>query len=78
MAQLIDDDAAATLAFVTTTNAKDAGKTLTERAEWVGTRIGEVAKKAKITTVVFDRGERQYHGRVRALAEAARKAGLTF
>jgi large subunit ribosomal protein L18 len=47
-------------------------------AQAVGTAIAEKAKAAGISQVVFDRGGYKYHGRVRALADAAREAGLTF
>ncbi len=49
-----------------------------EAAKAVGTEIGKRAKKAKIKEVVFDRGGYLYHGRVKALADAAREAGLVF
>ena len=49
-----------------------------EAARAVGRAIGEKAKAAGVTTVAFDRSGFQYHGRVKALAEAAREAGLTF
>ncbi|NBR78914.1 MAG: 50S ribosomal protein L18, partial [Alphaproteobacteria bacterium] len=49
-----------------------------EAASIIGTQIAERAKKAGVETVVFDRGGYIYHGRVKALAEAAREAGLTF
>lgn len=78
IAQLIDDVAQKTIAYVTTVGAKTASGTMTERAEWVGTEIAKKAKTAKINSVVFDRGSRLYHGRVQALADAARKAGLEF
>jgi len=55
-----------------------AGKTKTEAAKLVGKAVAERAKKAGVTTVVFDRGGYKYHGRVAALAEAAREAGLEF
>jgi large subunit ribosomal protein L18 len=51
---------------------------MTEKAAWVGTEIAAQAKAAKVKTVVFDRGGKLYHGRVAALADAARKAGLEF
>jgi len=54
------------------------GKTKTEIARIVGKRAGERAKAAGIETVVFDRGGFPYHGRVKALAEGAREAGLKF
>ena len=81
-AQLIDDYAGRTLAA--------AGSTLTdvrgdlrnggniEAAKRVGKAIAERAKAAGITLVAFDRGGRQYHGRVKALADAAREGGLKF
>jgi len=54
------------------------GKTKTDKAKAVGTLIGERAKQAGITTVVFDRGGYKYHGRVKAIADGAREAGLDF
>lgn len=76
-AQLIDDVNQHTLAAATTVGAKQAG-TMSERAAYVGTEIGKKAKKAKITTVVFDRNGRKYAKRLAALADAARKEGLEF
>ena len=80
LAQLINDETGQTLAFSTSlsADAKLAGKPMTEKAKWVGEDIAKKAKTAKVDTVVFDRGERQYHGRVQALAESARTAGLKF
>lgn len=76
-AQIIDDTSNKTL--VASTTVKSAAKgTLTEKAAWVGADIAAKAKKAKIKAVVLDRGGRKYHGRVAALADAARKEGLEF
>jgi large subunit ribosomal protein L18 len=77
-AQLIDDTASQTLGYVTTAGQKGLTGTMTEKAAWVGTEIAAKAKTAKIKTIVFDRGGKLYHGRVAALADAARKAGLEF
>lgn len=76
-AQLIDDDASKTLVAVSTLKQKDLkGKTMTEKAAWVGEQIAVQAKSQKVEAVVFDRGAKQYHGRVAALADAAREKGL--
>lgn len=74
-AQLVDDVAGNTLASA---SSKEAKGTKTEQAAAVGTLIAENAKKAGISNVVFDRGGFLYHGRVKALAESAREAGLKF
>lgn len=76
-AQLIDDSTSKTIAAATTVGAKTTG-TMSERAAWVGSEIAKKAKKAKVTAVVFDRNGRQYAGRLKALADAARKEGLEF
>lgn len=76
-AQLVDDVAGRTLVAVNDRQLKTKG-TKTERATAVGTALAAKAVAAKLTTVVFDRGGYQYHGRVKALADAARAGGLTF
>lgn len=76
--QLIDDVAGKTLAAVSTIGSKTAKGNMTEKAAWVGSEIAAKAKAIKVSKVVFDRGGRQYHGRVKALAEAAREKGLEF
>lgn len=77
-AQIIDDTAHKTVAAVSTVGQKAATGTLTDKAAWVGSEIAKKAKSAKVKAVVFDRGGKVYHGRVRALADAARKEGLEF
>jgi large subunit ribosomal protein L18 len=75
--QLIDDLAGVTLASAS--SASDGEKTTkTESSKAVGKAIAEKAKEAGIESVVFDRNGYLYHGRVKALAEAAREAGLKF
>ena len=76
-AQIIDDTKHATLISVTTVGKKTTGN-MTERATALGTEIGKKAKAAKIQKVVFDRGGKLYHGRIKALADAARAEGLEF
>lgn len=76
-AQLIDDATGHTLAYATTVKASVKGN-LTDKAAWTGEQIAAKAKAKKIKQVVFDRNGRIYHGRLHALAEAARKAGLEF
>jgi large subunit ribosomal protein L18 len=77
-AQLIDDDAGRTLAAVNWTEADLRGLKPMEQSARAGALIAERAKAAGIDTAVFDRGGYRYHGRVKALAEAAREGGLTF
>jgi large subunit ribosomal protein L18 len=76
-AQLIDDVNGKTIAAATTVGQKATG-TMSEKAAVVGTDIAKKAKKAKVNAVVFDRNGRAYAGRLKALADAARKEGLEF
>ena len=75
--QLIDDVASKTLAAATTVGTKAKG-TVSEKCATIGTEIAKKAKKSKISAVVFDRNGRQYAGRLKALADAARQEGLEF
>lgn len=78
-AQVIDDAAGHTLAAASSLEGDLRTKTLNvETAATVGKRVGERAKEAGVDTVLFDRGGNAYHGRVKALADAAREAGLEF
>jgi len=78
-AQVIDDTSGRTLAAASSLDGALRGSgSKTERAKAVGTAIAEKAKAAGISQVVFDRGGYMYHGRVQALADAAREAGLEF
>lgn len=77
-AQIIDDSTSKTLVYVSTVGTKQASKNLTDRAKWVGSEIAKQAKAKKIKSIVLDRNGRLYHGRVKALAEAAREGGLEF
>jgi large subunit ribosomal protein L18 len=77
-AQLIDDTQGQTVVYVTTVGQKSLKGTMSEKAVWVGTEVAAQAKAKKVKTAVFDRGGKLYHGRVAALADAARKAGLEF
>jgi large subunit ribosomal protein L18 len=74
--QAIDDLAGVTLCAAHDLSAKKGTKT--ERAQSVGTTIAQAMLKKGITTCVFDRGGYRYHGRVKALADAARAEGLVF
>jgi large subunit ribosomal protein L18 len=81
-AQVIDDTAGHTLVSASTIDKDIAsqvdGKSKVEAAKIVGQALGQRAKLAGISQVVFDRGGYRYHGRVAALAEGAREAGLDF
>ena len=81
-AQLIDDKQSKTLAFASTLDKDIKGKVKStstiDAAKAVGEAIAKKAKDAKVTDVVFDRGGYLFHGRVKALADAARSGGLSF
>ena len=79
-AQVIDDAAGTTVAAASTLDKDVRGKTgaTADAAADVGKRVAEAATKAGVTRVVFDRGGFLFHGRVKALADAAREAGLEF
>ena len=77
-AQVIDDVTKTTLASSSNLELKIANGGNIEAAKAVGKDVAEKCKKLKIKKVVFDRGGYQYHGRVEALADAAREAGLEF
>ena len=78
-AQVIDDDGGGTLVQASSREPSLAGKRLTvETAAEVGKLVAARAADAGITSVVFDRGGFPFHGRVKALAEGARKTGLVF
>ena len=74
-AQIIDDTKGTTLVSASSISSKS---TMMEAAKEVGKAIAESAKKSKISKVVFDRGGFIYTGKIKALADAAREAGLTF
>jgi large subunit ribosomal protein L18 len=81
-AQVIDDSVGRTLVSMSTLDSQVSDKTdakgKSKKAEMVGTLLAERALDKGIKKVVFDRGGYKYHGRIKALAEAARKAGLEF
>ena len=75
IAQIIDDEQGQTIVQASSVGQKTT-EPMTQKASQVGQQIAQMAKKAKIKKVVFDRGGHIYHGRMAALAEAARKGGL--
>ncbi len=77
-AQIINDETGVTLASASTVGQTSMKGTMTEKATLIGEQIAKKAKTAKITAVVFDRNGRLYHGRIKALADAAREGGLEF
>jgi large subunit ribosomal protein L18 len=83
IAQIIDDSQGSASLLQMSTNSKSfkaecSGKTKTEQAAALGKMIAEKAKEKGIERITFDRGGYVYHGRIKALAEAAREAGLKF
>lgn len=76
-AQVIDDKDGRTVAAASTLGAKASGANVDAAAQ-VGKDIAAAARKAGVTSVVFDRGGFLFHGRVKALADAAREGGLEF
>ena len=76
-AQIIDDKDGRTVAAASTLGGKKSGANVDAAAQ-VGKDIAAAAKKAGVSTVVFDRGGFLFHGRVKALADAAREGGLEF
>ena len=76
-AQVIDDAAGKTVAAASTLGVKASGANV-DAATQVGKDVAAAARKAGITAVVFDRGGYLFHGRVKALADAAREGGLEF
>jgi large subunit ribosomal protein L18 len=81
-AQIIDDVSGKTIVSASDVDAEGraqaAGKPKTDVAKLVGQTLGQRAKELGVSQVVFDRGGYKYHGRVKALAEGAREAGLAF
>jgi large subunit ribosomal protein L18 len=76
VAQLVDDEAGKTIVAADSKEAK--AKMTVDGAKKVGTLVAKKAKEANIASVVFDRGGYKYHGRIKALADAAREGGLQF
>jgi large subunit ribosomal protein L18 len=77
-AQLVDDGAGKTLAAASWLDVRTAKGSKSDQAAEVGKLLAQNAKKAGVEQVVFDRGGYLFHGRVKALADAAREGGLTF
>ena len=77
-AQIIDDIKGVTIESFSSLNTKDNKNNSIDKAKKVGQMLGKKALNKKISKVVFDRGGRIYHGRIKALAEGAREAGLKF
>jgi large subunit ribosomal protein L18 len=78
IAQIIDDSKSQTLVYVSSVGMKLDNLNMTEKAIQIGAEVAKKAKQAKVTKIVFDRGSKKYHGRIKALAESAREGGLEF
>lgn len=76
-AQLIDDDTKKSITAVSTAGKPIKGN-MTERATLLGAEFAKKAKSIKVSKVVLDRGDKKYHGRIKAFADAARENGLEF
>jgi large subunit ribosomal protein L18 len=77
-AQILNDEMGTTIATATEKELEITTGTKTEKASAIGKLIASKAKKAKVSKVCFDRGYYKYHGRVKAVADAARTEGLEF
>lgn len=77
-AQIIDDGSGKTIVAASTASKKPAKGALSERSAVIGRDIAKLAKAKKVSKVAFDRGPKLYHGRIKALADAAREEGLKF
>jgi len=77
-AQLINDQAGQTIAYATTVGQKNINSNLSEKSKWIGEEITKKAAAKKVNSVVFDRGSKLYHGRIKTLADTAREKGLRF
>ena len=77
-AQIVDDKAMKTIVSFSSKQLEKGKRTKIEEASAVGEKIGKLAREKGVEKAVFDRGAYRYHGRVKALADAARKAGLQF
>jgi large subunit ribosomal protein L18 len=76
-AQLINDDNSTTIVYVSSVGKKLNGS-MSDKAAAIGKEMAKKAKQAKVDKIIFDRGPKLYHGRVKALADAAREEGLEF
>ena len=77
-AQLVDDEKHVTMASVSSAGKGGIGRKNVDGAKLIGQRVGELAKQLGVQAIVFDRGGYKYHGRVKAVADAVREAGVSF